>query len=194
MTPEDAVCAVLSTRRLPERFEMTSAAVALVRFHHLDGLAIARARESGVAPALGLAHPDLEAEYRRQGFGTALILESVERARSALARAGVPSLVFKGAALVADGTYPDPGARRMNDADVLVPPDQAGRAVRALMDAGYEAVTGWSEDPDRVARLGHPAGPVRPVGHHRDRSPLEDSVRTPPIRRRGGERPSQRDP
>lgn len=133
-------------------------AARLIHFHGLEGLALARhtaqrgaqhgarhrAAEEGPLP------PDLvqafEPAYRTQGLTATLLLESVSRARSVLADEGVDALLFKGAALVGDGTYPDPGARRMDDADVLVRPHTAGPAVAALREAGFEPVTGWNAD------------------------------------------------
>ncbi len=123
----------------------------LLRFHSLEGLAWARDREVDRAFLPESLRARLETVYRTQALETTLVLESAERARDALGRAGVDSLLFKGAALVADGTYGDPGARRMDDADVLVRTDEAERAVDALVGAGFRPVTGWS--PDRTAWL-----------------------------------------
>lgn len=123
-------------------------AVRLLCLHGLEGLAVARNREVGG----GLLPPgvvsDLEPLYRAQGLASTLILETARRARAVLSGRHIDSLLFKGAALVADGTYPDPGARRMDDADVLVHPADAVRAVDALLDSGFEPVTGW--DPAKV--------------------------------------------
>lgn len=123
-------------------------AVRLLCLHGLEGLAVARNREVGG----GLLPPDLVSDlepiYRTQGLSSTLILETARRARAALSALRIDSMVFKGAALVADGTYPDPGARRMDDADVLVHPTDAVRAVEALLDEGFEPVTGW--DPGKV--------------------------------------------
>jgi hypothetical protein len=122
---------------------------ALVRFHLLEGLCVARARASGLpllpADLLG----EMEPAYRTQGLLTTLVVETAHRARGVLGEASIPSVLFKGAALVADGTYADPGSRRMDDADLLVPPEAALAAVEALMDAGFRPVTPW--DPATVA-------------------------------------------
>jgi hypothetical protein len=129
-------------------------AVRLVEFHGLEGLAVARARESaatGAGPGDALP-PDVAARweplYHMQGLHATLLLESADRARAALAAAGVASLLFKGAALVSDGTYPDAGARRMDDVDLLVPLARAALAVETLSAAGFSPVTPWS--PERV--------------------------------------------
>ncbi len=62
------------------------------------------------------------------------IVESLERA-------GVPTLLLKGAAFVADRRL-DAGMRPMNDVDVLVPAQQLARAVELLLDARLVPVGG----------------------------------------------------
>ena len=56
-------------------------------------------------------------------------VEALHRARGILRAAGVPSLAFKGGALVLDGTYRDPGERAFEDVDLLVRPGDAGQGV-----------------------------------------------------------------
>lgn len=124
-----------------------STAARLLRLHGLEGLAVARHRAAGEALLPAELARDLEPAYRAQGLRTTLLLESAARARGVLVEAGVPALLFKGAALVADGTYPDPGARRMDDVDLLVPPGEVERAMELLGAAGFRPVTTW--DPGR---------------------------------------------
>lgn len=119
-------------------------AMRLLRFHALEGLCAARSR---VAPAPLLPQrfmEEVEPVYRARGLATTLVLESARRARATLSARAIPSVLFKGAALVADGTYADPGARRMDDADLLVPPERAAEAVEVLLNEGFRPVTGWS--------------------------------------------------
>lgn len=124
-------------------------AVRLVELHGLEGLAVARAREPG-GPGLPLdVRLRWESAYREQGLRATLLLEAAARARAALAATGIPSLVYKGGALVADGTYADPGARRMDDVDLLVPFRLAAGAVEALAAVGFAPVSDWA--PDRTA-------------------------------------------
>jgi hypothetical protein len=118
-------------------------AMRLVRFHGLEGLCVARSRESGRALLPDDMMAVLEPTYRMQALTTTLTLESAHRARALLAAERIDSLLFKGAALVADGTYSDPGARRMDDADLLVGRAHASRAVETLLDGGFLPATGW---------------------------------------------------
>ena len=55
---------------------------------------------------------------------------------TALAEAGIPTLVLKGGALVANG-YSDPGLRPMSDLDIAVPTAEVQSATRALERAGW---------------------------------------------------------
>lgn len=115
----------------------------LLRQHRLEGLAVARhRREGGGLLPVGLAG-GLEAAYRRTSLWTTLLVEAGERARDALDAEAIPSLVFKGAALVRSGAYPDPGARAMDDADLLVPEAAADGAVQALIGAGFRPWEPW---------------------------------------------------
>jgi hypothetical protein len=161
-TPEDFLLALLGTGPLPVLPESASGrarVVELVELHGLEGLAVARDREGVTAAggddgAHGRLPADLrgrwEAAYRSRQLAATVVLESADRARSVLAAAGIPSLLFKGAALVADGTYPDPGARRMDDADLLVRPADAERAVALLGPVGFRGASGpW--EPGRAA-------------------------------------------
>lgn len=116
-------------------------AVGLLRAHGLEGLAAAAHRRAGLLPDRVAA--ELEPAYRLTGLRSTLTLEAARRARSALADAGIPSLLYKGAALLEDGTYPDPGGRRMDDADLVIPPERADEAVGRLQRAGFEPWSPW---------------------------------------------------
>lgn len=54
-----------------------------------------------------------------------------------LERAGIPTLLLKGAAFVAD-TRLDAGMRPMNDVDVLVPSNRVRETIELLGDSGLE--------------------------------------------------------
>ena len=125
-----------------------TAAGKLLRYHLLEGLAVARDREVGGGLMPDSAREAWESVYRVRALETTLVLESAERARDALSEAGIPSLLFKGAALIGEQGYTDPGARRMDDADILVPIADAPAAVAALVEAGFAPITGW--EPERV--------------------------------------------
>ncbi len=76
-------------------------------------------------------------ELRMRMLGKRLV-ESLD----ALEEAGIEAVVLKGGAL-AHTLYPDPGERSMSDLDLLVPPERAGAARRALTSAG------WRQAEDR---------------------------------------------
>jgi len=128
----------------PEDEAAWDEALRLLRWHMLEGLAFHRAGDRLPDPV----QEALRSEHRRTGLHTTLLLESAGRARRALAEAGIPSLLYKGAALVASGAYVEPGARRMDDADLLVPTGRAPEAVRVLRDAGFVPWTEWT--PEKV--------------------------------------------
>jgi hypothetical protein len=70
------------------------------------------------------------------GIHNLLLYGDLIRALTALATAGVPVIVLKGAAL-ADTIYPSLADRPMNDVDLLVQPHDRDRARAALEGAGY---------------------------------------------------------
>lgn len=95
---------------------------------------------------------DLQAQRHLVGLRGVLLQETARSVRERLARAGVPSVLLKGAALVASGVYPEPGARFMSDVDLLVPVHEAEAAIGVLLRAGFtpwtaapEATLGWSD-------------------------------------------------
>src|SRR5437867_2147152 len=65
-----------------------------------------------------------------------VLLAELEPALAALAAEGVETVVFKGAAAL-DRLYPEPGARPMDDADVLIRPADRARAAAALGRLGF---------------------------------------------------------
>ena len=115
----------------------------------LEGLAVSVHRSSSYLP------PDaaeaLEPAYLKTALHTTLTLEAARRALDALERSGVPALLYKGAALVDSGLYTDPGARAMDDADLLVPAARAEDAVRVLRAEGFDPWVEWQ--PDTVSWL-----------------------------------------
>ena len=81
-----------------------------------------------------------------------------------LAEAGVAPLAFKGAALAE--RYPEPGLRPMDDADLILPPEQLDAGVAVLKDAGWRTVDVRARTHHEVV-LTHPALPGLPVELHR---------------------------
>jgi Uncharacterised nucleotidyltransferase len=94
--------------------------------------------------ARGLSGPDigkLKGIYRAGWLHNQLLMQRAVSALGILADAGVPTLVLKGLALGLVH-YRDPGARPMDDVDLLVPAADADRAIEAMRHAG------WVTDPD----------------------------------------------
>lgn len=113
----------------------------------LAGLAVSDALARGREP--DTISPSLAAAHRRGALRAALTIESAHRAREAMAVAGIPSLAFKGVALLASGIYCEPGARPMEDADLLIPAESADDAVGVLRRAGFEPWQPWTFDRTR---------------------------------------------
>jgi hypothetical protein len=84
----------------------------------------------------------------------ALLAELADVARR-LNAAGLVPRVLKGAALLVDGVYADPGERLMVDLDLLVERAALERARRVLVAAGYRA-RGPGPSPHHLAPLAHP--------------------------------------
>jgi hypothetical protein len=123
--------------------------------HGLAGTAVVRQRRAVAmgepAPLPARLRAALEPHYVRAALESGVRLETLARARAALGRAGIPSVVFKGAALMMDGTYRDPGERVLEDVDILVAPRDADAAVRALGGTGFTPWAPW--DPSRMEWL-----------------------------------------
>lgn len=120
-------------------------AVELLRLHHLSGLAVSRSRAAAGGLLPQEVERELEADFRAVEMSTTLRLEAGERARELLEGAGIPALYFKGAALVRSGAYPGPGARPMDDVDLLVPAGRAREAARVLAAGGFRPWVPWNE-------------------------------------------------
>jgi hypothetical protein len=130
---------------MPESPEERRSIIDLLHLHRLTGLAVAEARERGDKTSWMEPGRGLQERYLRTALHTTLVLESARRASGLLAEAGIPSLYLKGVALLESGAYSDPGARDLEDADLLVARGQADRAVRVLSSAGYVPWMEWDE-------------------------------------------------
>jgi hypothetical protein len=87
---------------------------------------------------LGVEGPMVETArgvYRRTWYVNQLTVPRVAAMVARLERAGIPVLVLKGMAL-AFLAYRDPGARPMEDVDLLVPPDRLPDAIAELAAIG----------------------------------------------------------
>lgn len=142
--------------------------------------------ENGVAPLAALhlvGHPDVPELVRRQlqalvvrhRLAAAARRSVIKSAVASLNRAGVDSMLLKGAA-VAEVAYPDPALRPMRDVDLLVREADLERAKQALLAAGFDGlayarpgrhevmtlnmvVRGFSVSIDVHRRLGLPSLP-----------------------------------
>lgn len=76
------------------------------------------------------------AAFEQTRYRNALLLDEAAAAVCALRRAGVETCLLKGAALVA-AVYRDPALRPMSDADLLVRPKDALRAIEVLIAEGW---------------------------------------------------------
>jgi hypothetical protein len=92
-----------------------------------------RACELGIEDDL---MPRLKGVYRHAWVRNAQLFHDTGKALAALARAGIPTLVLKGAAL-ALASYAKPGARPMDDVDVAVPEASTQEAIRILQAEGW---------------------------------------------------------
>jgi hypothetical protein len=107
----------------------------------LEAFGCVLTRRLGQAPAPAQAHRYMEALANNVPLRRTLI-----DAADALARAGVPTIVYKGQDYL-ERIYGDLGARAMADVDLLVRVRDLGSAERALLDAGFVA--------DRACKLMH---------------------------------------
>ena len=83
--------------------------------------------------------------YRRTWYENQMLFHAMTDVLRAFGGAGIPTILLKGAALVLQ-YYGDYGLRSMEDFDILVPPDQARRAVAVLRDLGFTPQ--WDNRPD----------------------------------------------
>jgi hypothetical protein len=129
-------------------------------FHHWDGL-IAEADWHRVSPILcrvletlpaglipdGLLH-QLRALNANNSFRSLVILGELRRLSELFEANRIPIAAFKGPVL-AVANYGDPGLRRFNDLDILVPPDQVWRARDLLAAEGYRLYSNldWCGEP-----------------------------------------------
>jgi hypothetical protein len=93
--------------------------------------------------------PRLRGKYRWVWTSNHMRGHAVTPALAALADAGIPTMLLKGAALLASERCAW-GAREMGDVDILVPVDSAVAAARALEAAGWSGQSGVT--PEFLAR------------------------------------------
>jgi hypothetical protein len=79
---------------------------------------------------------ELAQAYFRQGVQTRLLTDEAERVGDALEAAGVPIAFAKGVVLAND-VYEAPGARSMNDIDIMALPSDAAKVDEVMTGLGY---------------------------------------------------------
>jgi hypothetical protein len=99
----------------------------------------------------------LKGAYRSAWLRNQVLLKGAVDALETLHRAGIRTLLLKGAGL-AVASYRDTGARPMEDVDILVPRADADRALTALVAAG------WLTEPRRL-RSEHAQAVYDGAGH-----------------------------
>ncbi len=116
----------------------------------------------------GLDEPQvkrLKGVYRHAWYCNQRLFHEAESVLQSFEAAGIPALVLKGAALT-QLYYLDPGARPMDDLDVLVPPDRAADAFEMLTRSGWRQKTGEAFQTARF--LNHATGLVDGSGRELD--------------------------
>lgn len=102
----------------------------------------------------------LKGVYRRAWVETNLVMQRAETVVAALASAGVPAMLLKGAAMV-HGYYPSRAHRPMSDVDLAVPLEYAPRAMAELRSMGWRSTEEESADRYRwfhALQFVHPDG------------------------------------
>lgn len=126
----------------------------------------------------------LAGQYRANRRRVTRMLAELGEALALFEREGVPIMPMKGAVLLAL-CYDDPGARPMNDLDLLLPAEHAAAGHALLGRLGYERTfEGWKHSiyvrpgNDRVVdeSCEHPDNPRRIEVHPRCRERVRDEV------------------
>jgi Uncharacterised nucleotidyltransferase len=79
----------------------------------------------------------LKIVYRHTWFKNQLLVNHTQQAVDHLQQAGIETMLLKGGALVIT-SYADPGARHMNDMDLMVRPGDFQRAMQLLAASGWQ--------------------------------------------------------
>jgi Uncharacterised nucleotidyltransferase len=92
---------------------------------------------------------DLRNTYRRSAVAALLRSHLLARVLGALNEAGIETIILKGAYL-AENFYGNPALRPMSDVDILVHPEDLGKANLALSSVGFNAMEFSLSPPDDV--------------------------------------------
>ena len=88
----------------------------------------------------------LQALYEANLERNTFFIDALEELHEKFAKNNIPFIVLKGGAALCDNLYNDPGARLLQDIDILVKPEKAGSAWQILAESGYEEIP----DPGKV--------------------------------------------
>ena len=108
--------------------------------------------------------PRLAASYERATANTTSLLQAVALVVGALRRASIETVILKGVAIAVEW-YPAPGARPMDDCDLLVRPSDVAAASRVLAGEGWRLKSPLNPD---VVAVGAEANFIGPAGHRLD--------------------------
>ncbi|HRQ37740.1 MAG TPA: nucleotidyltransferase family protein [Chloroflexota bacterium] len=112
--------------------------------HELGALAYLRLKEANLAAPLQIA---LAPVYWQAAGAAAIKLDLLARLQTALAAAGVQTVLLKGIAFYLT-IYPDPAVRPMNDLDLWLQPGDVPIAWQVMADLGFHDKGLW---PDATA-------------------------------------------
>jgi hypothetical protein len=148
--PPASIDLLLKACLLPDEGRAAGAWRAWIATHDFDAvthpemhvLAALSARIAALDPASPY-RPRMEGLARSQWTRTQLVLGAGIGAIARLSAAGIPSLIFKGAAQYAEGLATE-RRRIMGDLDLLVPHERIVAAVTALVDDGWAGAKGES--------------------------------------------------
>ena len=87
-----------------------------------------------------------EGAHACQALVADTLMGELAAVRESLSGNGIPVWVIKGGALIEAGAY-EGGERALDDVDVVIPEALAGRAIRALTDAGFRS---WHPSPEET--------------------------------------------
>jgi len=82
----------------------------------------------------------LQALYEANLERNTFFIDALEELHEKFAKNNIPFIVLKGGAALCDNLYNDPGARLLQDIDILVKPEKAGNAWQILAELGFEEI------------------------------------------------------
>jgi hypothetical protein len=108
----------------------------------------------------------LKGTYRKTWLENQMLFGAAGEVLKALAEAGTPTVLLKGAALAA-GVYKDLGARPMTDVDILIPIEKAEASYEMLMARGWRPLIEPGGDMAHVVQV------IRSVDLRKERGSID---------------------